>query len=201
MVSDIYTSDAHKIYLIDIVKASDKKQIIPIQNSILKFIEEPPMYAKIIILAEYKEQLLGTILNRCQILSMRPYPLDEKIQILTDCGFEVTKDSDLLINFTPGQIMSCSGVVDEMKHLTDTIVDKIGVANASNILTIPSKLDICGGELPTDVFMKILKHKFVNKGNINAYYLTKEYLIRLRTLNVNKKFLLNEYLLNLKDVI
>jgi DNA polymerase III delta prime subunit len=41
---------------------------IPAQNSLLKFIEEPPEYLKIFLIASSLEGIIGTILSRCKTI-------------------------------------------------------------------------------------------------------------------------------------
>jgi len=42
------------------------------QNSLLKILEEPPVYARIILEAETEQKFLPTIISRCQILQAEP---------------------------------------------------------------------------------------------------------------------------------
>jgi len=58
-----------------------EKLTIPAQNALLKTLEEPPAKTLIILLAPKKEDLLPTIVSRCQILQLLQKPqieIDEK---------------------------------------------------------------------------------------------------------------------------
>lgn len=55
-------SGNQKVYII----YSAEKMTIEAQNSFLKTLEEPPEYARIILITENKEKLLQTIVSRCQ---------------------------------------------------------------------------------------------------------------------------------------
>src|SRR6056297_3730902 len=56
-----YESD-HKVYIID----QAERMTIQAQNSLLKTLEEPPEYAIIILTNENKNELIPTIVSRCQ---------------------------------------------------------------------------------------------------------------------------------------
>lgn len=60
-----------KIIIID----SSHKMGIESQNALLKTLEEPPSYMNIILITEEKEQILPTILSRCQIIKFNPVAL------------------------------------------------------------------------------------------------------------------------------
>lgn len=51
-------------------------------NAFLKTLEEPPSHVLLLLTARDKELLLPTILSRCQILPLRPVPLDEVASFL-----------------------------------------------------------------------------------------------------------------------
>jgi DNA polymerase-3 subunit delta' len=46
-------------------------------NALLKTLEEAPPYAVLIITADNSEQLLPTIVSRCEVLRLRPLPVEE----------------------------------------------------------------------------------------------------------------------------
>lgn len=60
-------SSNHKIYIID----EADKLTIQAQNALLKTLEEPPVYAVIILLTTNHEALLPTILSRCVTLTLK----------------------------------------------------------------------------------------------------------------------------------
>lgn len=47
------------------------------QDALLKTLEEPSPYAVLILLAESTENIMPTIVSRCQIVPLRPVPIDE----------------------------------------------------------------------------------------------------------------------------
>lgn len=69
--NDIYIkpySGKYKIYIID----EAEKMNAQAQNALLKTIEEPPPYAKIILLTNNSQTFLPTILSRCILLDLKP---------------------------------------------------------------------------------------------------------------------------------
>ncbi len=63
-------SSLYKIYIID----EAEKLTIQAQNALLKTIEEPPVYAVILLLTTNVEMLLPTIQSRCVTLHLKPVP-------------------------------------------------------------------------------------------------------------------------------
>ncbi len=63
-------SSAHKIYLI----TEAEKMTVQAQNALLKTLEEPPLYAVILLMTSNVNALLPTILSRCVMLHMKPVP-------------------------------------------------------------------------------------------------------------------------------
>jgi DNA polymerase-3 subunit delta' len=57
-------------------------------NALLKTLEEAPSYAVLILTADNPEQLLPTIVSRCEVLRLRPLKIDEVRQALEEKGFE-----------------------------------------------------------------------------------------------------------------
>jgi len=57
-------------------------------NALLKTLEEAPSYAILILTADNPEQLLPTIISRCEILRLRPSPLASVVSDLNQRGIE-----------------------------------------------------------------------------------------------------------------
>jgi DNA polymerase-3 subunit delta' len=57
-------------------------------NALLKTLEEAPSYAVLILTADHPEQLLPTIVSRCEVLRLRPLTIEEVRQSLEEKGFE-----------------------------------------------------------------------------------------------------------------
>lgn len=60
-------------YKIFIIADADKMNV-QAQNAFLKSLEEPPSYAKFLLLCENSSKFLNTILSRCVLFKLRPVP-------------------------------------------------------------------------------------------------------------------------------
>jgi len=60
-------------------------------NALLKTLEEAPSYAVLILTADNPEQLLPTIVSRCEVLRLRPLRVEEVQRELENRGLESTR--------------------------------------------------------------------------------------------------------------
>ena len=207
-IMSCYTNPLPKLYLIDIPKLRSSKNVVLVQNTILKFIEEPPQNAKIILLCEHRNQVLPTICNRCQIYVFDRYTIDELKQITS-----VTLEDDwyYIIYDTPGKLLSLTSLssVNELKELIHNIIFNIHKASIPNILTIPNKIDWGDGKgYNLQVFIALMDYALLDlimtmpdvKIYIEYYKLTKKLSEQLLVLHVDTRLLFENYLLNLKGV-
>lgn len=58
------------------------------QNALLKTLEEAPSYGLLLLTADNAEQLLPTILSRCEVLRLRPLKVDAVAEFLAARGLE-----------------------------------------------------------------------------------------------------------------
>lgn len=58
-------------------------------NALLKTLEEAPSYAVLILTADNPEQLLPTIVSRCEVLRLRPLKVEEVTKALESRGLEI----------------------------------------------------------------------------------------------------------------
>jgi DNA polymerase-3 subunit delta' len=56
------------------------------QNALLKTLEEPPGHALLLLTADNAEQLLPTVVSRCETLRLRPLPVDDVTNFLSARG-------------------------------------------------------------------------------------------------------------------
>lgn len=71
-------------------------------NALLKTLEEAPSYAVLILTADNPEQLLPTIVSRCEVLRLRPLKVEEVQRALEDKGFE-TNQAKLIAHISGGR--------------------------------------------------------------------------------------------------
>ena len=210
LLMDSYISGIPTIYLIDIIKAGSSKKLIPLQNSILKFLEEPPQYAKIILLCENTAQILPTILNRCQVFTFEKYTPSELQAFAKQYNIDLDEKDTLVYN-TPGKIQFLIDTkfdTHSMSTLVNNIIDNIHRANPANVLTIVNKFDLSNDGFMLDIFIHQMKlelaHRLITADNfmqLKEYYsLTLEFSRGLSLLGINKQSLFENYLLRLKLV-
>jgi DNA polymerase III subunit delta' len=71
-------------------------------NALLKTLEEAPSYAVLILTADNPEQLLPTIVSRCEVLRLRPLPVEEVQRELETRGLE-TERAKLIAHISGGR--------------------------------------------------------------------------------------------------
>lgn len=71
-------------------------------NALLKTLEEAPSYAVLILTADNPEQLLPTIVSRCEVLRLRSLKVDEVQKALEAKGFEASQ-SKLIAHISGGR--------------------------------------------------------------------------------------------------
>jgi len=71
------------------------------QNALLKTLEEAPDYGVLLLTAENNEQLLPTIVSRCEILRLRPAKVDDLAEFLAERGMNAGK-ARLLAHLSSG---------------------------------------------------------------------------------------------------
>jgi DNA polymerase-3 subunit delta' len=73
------------------------------QDALLKTLEEAPPTAILILLAESTETLMSTITSRCQMIHLRPAPVDVVRDVLLGRGSEM-EQADLMARLSGGRI-------------------------------------------------------------------------------------------------
>ena len=73
-------------------------------NALLKTLEEPPSYVVIIVLANDADNLLPTIVSRCQGIHLRPLPLALATQALIDRWGAGPDQAELLAHLSHGRL-------------------------------------------------------------------------------------------------
>ena len=71
-------------------------------NALLKTLEEAPSYAVLILTADNPEQLLPTILSRCEVLRLRPLKIEEVKRDLESRGIESNR-ANLIAHISGGR--------------------------------------------------------------------------------------------------
>lgn len=199
MLFEIYTMVNKCIYIINADVLTLKSQ-----NTVLKFVEEPPVNAFIIFTTEHKNTIISTILNRCQLWSFEPYSK----QIL-QTFIKNTNNMILLDLFqTPGDILLYEPqihILYDMMELCNKIIDRISNASIPNILTISDRLyykDAIKDKWDYDCFIKVLlfkiKQRLLSSYNTNVYNLyinTLKLIQDSNIIHIDRRKLFDNYLI------
>lgn len=200
LIDEIYTRVEPKIYTVDATKISVKDQ-----NAILKFLEEPLKNSYIVLHIVNKNQLLNTILNRCQVWSFKPYTDCELRQICKT----IVDPSFLTYAKTPGRLnVVMSQDITAIDSLCKKIITSVRIANTANVLSISDKLAYkCEQDkFDIDLFVDVLKtnvltHLIETNRDSSTYFLfnlVKELKENLLIPNINKQYLIENFLITLK---
>lgn len=152
VIKEIYRNPNPAIYLVDMSKITEKEQ-----NDLLKLTEEPAANAFIILLAENRNVLLNTILNRCIVFEFSQYSETELESFLS-----ADDDKDLILSLvkTPGKIkLSNLKTLPALKELCIKIVTRIQDSNYSNALSIANKLNYDNeyDKFDIDLFLNLME--------------------------------------------
>lgn len=200
MIEEISTRVEPSIYLIETSKITVREE-----NTILKFLEEPLKNAYIILIAESKNRLLDTIINRCQIWALESYSKETLSQFIT--REDIDKELVLELAHTPGQVKKYSSVnLKEYDELAEKILGFIDVASVPNTLTLVDKLSYKDepDKLDVNIFFNVLLHEswayvvdnLKPYANV-CYDLTDRLVNESLIANVDKKNLFERYLIAL----
>ena len=81
-------------------------------NALLKTLEEAPSYAVLILTADNPEQLLPTIVSRCEVLRLRPLKIEEVQKALEAKGLETSK-AKLIAHISGGRFGYALRLIDD----------------------------------------------------------------------------------------
>lgn len=74
------------------------------QNALLKTLEEPPSYINIILITSNSNNLIPTILSRCQIIKFYPVEKGKIIEFLRTKYDKTVEEANFIADFTKGSI-------------------------------------------------------------------------------------------------
>ncbi len=123
---NIYTAPymaSKKIYIIK----NAEKMTPQAQNALLKILEEPPEYVVFFLLVSNRYSMLTTIISRCRVINMSPYPAPYLEQIAKEHCPDITSEKcALAVNASlglPGRLLYV--LSDEYEHKKAEIIDTI----------------------------------------------------------------------------
>lgn len=109
----------------------------PAQDAILKTLEEPPVHAIILLLANSAEQALSTIISRCQVVYLRPVAADTLRSVLIDHYGADDERATLLARLSSGRIgwavdaVQRGEVLEQRDHALDLLEQIMKMSRAA----------------------------------------------------------------------
>ncbi len=85
-------------------------------NALLKILEEAPSYVVLVLTADYPEQLLTTIVSRCEVLRLRPLPLATVKSFLSEHGANQDQ-ARLIAHISGGRLGSALRLMQEFSFI------------------------------------------------------------------------------------
>lgn len=174
-------------------------------QALLKVVEEPPEYCRIVIISESPNTTTNTIRNRCVPVHMPRYTKEELMSFT---------DSELVASVckTPGMAMKLTEeYVKSVEDLCSLIISKMSVASLPNALSLSGKFNLEQGEddkidigVYCDVMPLVAKQYYSE--NLISFFQTRFILIETEELKTNmqnpsynKKLLFDGYIIALKE--
>lgn len=195
-IEDAATRVSLCLYIIESNKITVKEE-----NTILKFLEEPPRSCFIIILCENPTYILNTVKNRCFQLRLENYNSEQIQKFIPQDKHNSTLAR---IAKTPGQAKQLLlHPVDDMVELAVKMYNSIANANFANALTISDKLAFKAEKDKFDykIFLQILLFVItdiittndVDNRYYQAYQLTSDLYNKQYIPHIDNKMLFENY--------
>jgi DNA polymerase-3 subunit delta' len=90
----------YKIFILREIERAN----LPAANALLKTLEEPPTQVVLLLTSARPHALLPTIVSRCQLLALRPLPIDQVARALVERWDAGQEDADLLSRLSEGRL-------------------------------------------------------------------------------------------------
>lgn len=104
-------------------------------NALLKTLEEAPSYAVLVLTADNPEQLLPTIVSRCEVLRLRPLKIEEVQNALESRGVQADQ-AKLVSHVSGGRFGYALRLIEEpalLERRTERLNDLQGLLSASRV--------------------------------------------------------------------
>ena len=201
LITEIALQGTEGFYLINLTDITIKEQ-----NVILKFLEEPPASAYIIVLAEYANQVIPTVMNRCEVYEFGKYT-PEQLQTFLDDNSKVD-----IIRYctTPGDVLKFEHTdIDLVQKTCDTFLAFLPEAptaaalySYTNKLAFDDELNKIDVLLFLRCFLITLHSKILSGAPLYAEYkLTSELLKSYNIPNIKKLPLWENYVIELQRTL
>ena len=160
------TISKRKVFIIDDADKMNEQA----QNALLKALEEPPLYATIILVVTSKEKLLNTIKSRTVEFCFDKLTDDEIVRILRNINPNVNKELlEIAVNFSNGSAMKAMEVISDNNfeienEIAETILKK-------NFLEMNKKFEMLKNDknLKSDIQFILEKVMYIFYNKLKSY--------------------------------
>ena len=140
MVKDVYEKPLKgykKIYIIN----NSEKMTKEAQNSLLKTLEEPPVYVVMILITENENLLLNTIKSRCTKINFKSLTINELRNILEE-KYNFQNISENILKIAEGSVRRAISALDNQNtiNLITDIFSKIEKINVIDMLNAKEEI-------------------------------------------------------------
>lgn len=173
------TVSKRKVFIIDDADSMNEQA----QNALLKVLEEPPLYATLILITSNKEKLLRTIKSRVAEISFDALSKDELKMILEENNVEISNDA---IEYANGSAKRAIDFINDetfeiSKKLADVILER-------DFLKLNKKFE----EIKSDKLLKAnIEHILKNTMQIFFNKLKKDINFNFEIINMLEKTIQN----------
>ena len=212
-LDNIYLNPTPATYVIDLAEITKKHRTDKIQNSILKFIEEPPEECDVYILMPSVSGLLPTIVNRCKIIripNLSSEFVKSQIEDIPASHLCMIRTYDDIENYDANKC-------DDILHTCRNILDYLPRVTVANALQIADKINYddaddmrCNIECYNlDWFIYALEYCLVQDvyiekiDSLTGVKLSKEitgFKSLVTVLGINKRYIFENLILNMMEV-
>jgi len=157
LLNEIKLKATPAMYLVSISDITEKEE-----NMLLKFVEEPSIYAYIVLLGESEYSMLETLVNRCVVYRFEKYKAEELTSFLG--GVTDSADEIMAICDTPGQVRLLAGYYNALMSTCTSFTYKLSKAAFSNIITnVINKINYKDeyDKWDFNLFLKMLKRRLM----------------------------------------
>jgi DNA polymerase-3 subunit delta' len=88
------------------------------ENALLKTLEEPPDKVVLLLTVDALENLLPTIVSRCEVIRLRPAPLEDTSAFLQSVHRLSTEKAELIAHLSGGRVGAAIQMVEKSERLT-----------------------------------------------------------------------------------
>ena len=179
----ISTNNVLSMYVINLSETSEKEQ-----NTLLKVFEEPNPYTYIYLYGESMFNVLETIATRSIIMNLDKYSREYLKGLILKEDY-----IDLILETckTPGQIETANYTdIKSIVTLCKNMIEKLGIANFANTLTISDKINFSGEAEKFDLrfFLDLLLYFAFDSNRYDMYNIISRHRQKISYMNDKKSY-------------